>query len=55
MAPLCYNSPNLSLIAFETMRLLVLIDNKPFFDQSIKNKQEAYKKLLKYQEVMAIQ
>ena len=28
------------------MQLLALIDNKPFFHQSIKNKQEAYEKLV---------
>ena len=32
-----------------------LIDNKPFFDQSVKNKQNAYEKLSKYQEIMIIQ
>ena len=25
-----------------------LIDNKPFFDQPVKNKQEAYEKLIDY-------
>ena len=32
-----------------------LINNKPFFDQPVKNKQEAYKKLVKWQEIMIIQ
>ena len=32
-----------------------VIDNKPFFDQSIKIKQEAYENLSKYQEIMIIQ
>ena len=32
-----------------------LIDNKLFFDQPLKNKQEAYKKLSKCQEMMTIQ
>ena len=30
----------------ETKDFNVLIDNKPFFDQSVKNKQEAYEKLI---------
>ena len=29
-----------------------LIDNKPFFDRPVKNKQEAYKNLLECQEMM---
>ena len=33
----------------------VVIDNKLFFDQAVKNKQESYKKLLKCQEIMTIQ
>ena len=33
----------------------VIIDNKLCFDQTVKNKQESYKKLLKYQEMMTIQ
>ena len=32
-----------------------LNDNKPFFDQPVKNKQETYEKLLKCQEMMTIQ
>ena len=32
-----------------------LIDNKPFFDQSVKNKQEAYDKLIEIQEMMIIE
>ena len=31
-----------------------LIDNKPFFDQPIKNKQDAYENLSKCQEMMTI-
>ena len=33
----------------------VLIDNKPFFDQPVKNKQEAYEKLIECQDIMIIQ
>ena len=32
-----------------------LIDNKLFFDQSVKNKQEAYDKLIEIQEMMIIE
>ena len=32
----------------------VLIDNKPFFDQQIKNKQEVYENLFKYQEIITL-
>ena len=32
-----------------------LIDNKPFFDQLVRNNQEAYERLLKCQEMMTIQ
>ena len=32
-----------------------LLDNKPFFNQPVKNKQEACKKLLKCQEMMSMQ
>ena len=32
-----------------------LIDNKPFFDQPIKNKQEAYEKLIEMPKMMIIQ
>ena len=32
-----------------------LIDNKPFFDQSVKSKQQAYKKLTECQEMITIQ
>ena len=32
-----------------------LIDNKPFFDQPVKNKQETYENLSKCQEMMAIE
>ena len=39
----------------EIKDLNVLIDSKPFFDQPVKNKQEANKKLLKYPDTMAIQ
>ena len=34
---------------------IALIDNKPFFDQPIKNKQEVYENLLKCQEMMTTQ
>ena len=33
----------------------VLINNKPFFEQFIKNKQDAYEKLVECQETMNIQ
>ena len=32
-----------------------LIDNKPFFDQPVKNKQEAYENLLKCHAMMTTQ
>ena len=38
----------------ETKDFNVLINDKPVFEQPIKNKQEAYKKLSKYQETMNI-
>ena len=31
-----------------------LIDNKPFFDQPVKNKQEAHEKLSKCQEIITV-
>ena len=39
----------------ETKDFSALICNKPFFFQSVKNKQEAYEKLWKYQKIMIIQ
>ena len=35
------------LIYITLVEINVLIDNKQFFDQPVKNKQEAYKKLIK--------
>ena len=32
----------------------VLIDNKSFFDQPVKNKQEVYENLFKYQEIITL-
>ena len=32
-----------------------LIDNKPFFDQPVKNKQEAYEKLIECQRTMILE
>ena len=32
-----------------------LIDNKPFFDQPVKNKQEAHEKLSKCQEIITVE
>ena len=32
-----------------------LIDNKPFFDQLVENKQEAYENFVKYQEMLTVE
>ena len=37
----------------ETKYFHALIDNEPFFDQPVKNKQETYENLSKCQEMMA--
>ena len=44
-----------SITLVEIKDINLLINNKPFFDQPVKNKQEAYENLLKCQKMMTIQ
>ena len=39
---------------FEVKDFDAIVDNKPFFDQSSKNKQEIYEKLVEYQVTMTV-
>ena len=49
------NNPTKTIPLAEIKDFNALIDNKQFFNQSVKNKQEAYESLLKCQEMMTIQ
>ena len=43
------------MLLVEIKDLNALIENKPFFDHPVKNKQEAYENLSKCQEILTIQ